>query len=86
MVMLMVGEKGTSTHPDVFYVITGMAVCLRDSRSDEAASCGYFDGGSCLCMCNEDTVEGVCGSGSGFDCIDPASACGEEPCTTPAVV
>eukprot|EP00903_Cladosiphon_okamuranus_P009792 g9309.t1 len=40
---------------------------------DDLIDCGYAEGGTCLCTCREKA--GTCGTGTGFDCKDPASTC-----------
>ena len=56
------------------FAVSCVVCCLRPA---EKRDCLFFDGYTCDCECIEDTTD-RCGSGSGFDCKNPASGCGED--------
>lgn len=47
-------------------------------HSDDLRDCGYLDDATCDCTCVEGGGDLKCGSGTGYDCVDPDSSCGEQ--------
>eukprot|EP00752_Nemacystus_decipiens_P014856 g13227.t1 len=71
------GSAGVCAH-DICGGAGGDVLTIGDSvcDADDLGDCDYFNGATCDCTC----VEGgdtLCGTGTGFDCCNPDSTCGD---------